>query len=110
MSNDKSEMYAMFREIRMILLDHGGVDNWTWYSESIQQWEEDNDREVEDDEDRLYALEQGGVDNWEWYGESLEGYYDWTEHVEEHWEKGDFMDFWEYKEKVYDKENNDDED
>lgn len=46
------------------VLDAHGVDNWTWYGESIEQFEA-NYGEVKTDVELLLALEYGGVDNWE---------------------------------------------
>lgn len=66
-----------------MLLINGGVDNWEWYGDSL----EDNNyitsaNKYEDAKNFLQALENGGVDNWEWYGESvrdLAGYQDYVE-------------------------------
>lgn len=48
-------------------LENAGVDNWTWYSESISDYYEinnlDEDYELTDVE-KMCALEAGGVDNW----------------------------------------------
>lgn len=54
------------------LLEIGGVDNWDWYSEAMEDYTPSGD-EYEDAEDYLNALETNGVDNWDWYGESLTG-------------------------------------
>lgn len=86
--------------VKISLLRAGGVDNWIWYSESIQQWEEDNDCEIEDDSDLLNALENGGVDNWDWYGESLDHYFSWVDHVEEFYGTDEFLDYDDYATKM----------
>lgn len=78
--------------VKMSLLRSGGVDNWTWYSESIEQFEDDN-YEIEDDSDLLCALENGGVDNWEWYSESLGHFSEWEEHVNEFYGTDDYLDY-----------------
>ena len=54
------------------LLEIGGVDNWDWYSEAMEDYTPSGD-EYEDAENYLNALENNGVDNWDWYGESLTG-------------------------------------
>lgn len=54
------------------LLEVGGVDNWDWYSEAMEDYTPSGD-EYEDAENYLNALENNGVDNWDWYGESLTG-------------------------------------
>lgn len=84
---------------KLELLEAGGVDNWGWYGESIQQFREMND--IDDDEDLdtsdiLSALENGGVDNWDWYGESLDRFYEWTEHAEKFYGTDKFMDYYEF--------------
>ena len=78
--------------VKISLLQAGGVDNWTWYSESIEQFENDN-YEIEDDADLLCALENGGVDNWEWYSESLGHYPEWEDHVNEFYETDNYLDY-----------------
>ena len=78
--------------VKISLLRAGGVDNWIWYSESIEQFETDN-YEIEDDSDLLCALENGGVDNWEWYSESIEYYPEWEDHVNEFYDTDDYLDY-----------------
>lgn len=49
------------------LLQFGGVDNWSYYGEALQDagiTDDSTDSEI------LNALETGGVDNWSWYGEA----------------------------------------
>lgn len=78
--------------VKLSLLQAGGVDNWTWYNASIDQFEEDN-YEIEDDSDLLCALENGGVDNWEWYSESIGHYHEWEDHVNEFYDTDDYLDY-----------------
>jgi hypothetical protein len=54
------------------LLELGGVEDWDWYSVSLENYGyTPSTDEFEDAEALLDALEAGGVDNWDWYGESL---------------------------------------
>lgn len=78
--------------VKISLLQAGGVDNWTWYSESIVQFENDN-YEIEDATDLLCALENGGVDNWEWYSESIGHYPEWEDHVNEFYGTDNYLDY-----------------
>lgn len=56
------------------LLEQGGVDNWEWYSESLENYGYvKSEDELEDAENLLEALRQGGVTNWDWYGDSIAG-------------------------------------
>lgn len=61
------------------LLDQGGVDNWSWYGESLQEADvnpcDNTPSEV------LAALEAGGVDNWSFYGEAIGEYPDYEDYV-----------------------------
>jgi hypothetical protein len=68
---------------KMTLLSNGGVDNWDWYGQSLEDYgyEEVADP-YEDAANWLSALEAGGVDNWDWYGESLTGLYEYEEYLE----------------------------
>jgi hypothetical protein len=68
---------------KMTLLSNGGVDNWDWYGQSLEDYgyEEVADP-YEDAANWLSALEAGGVDNWDWYGESLTGFYEYEEYLE----------------------------
>lgn len=84
-------------EVKIELLQSGGVDNWSWYSESISAYVEMNG-EIENDLDILYALEMGGVDNWDWYGESLGNFYEWTDHAREFFGTDKFIDFYTWDE------------
>lgn len=54
------------------LLEIGGIDNWDWYSEAMEDYTPSGN-EYADAENYLNALEINGVDNWDWYGESLTG-------------------------------------
>lgn len=48
-------------------LENAGVDNWTWYGESISDYFESNDLpedHILTDKEKLEALLSGGVDNW----------------------------------------------
>ena len=82
---------------KLYLLQQGGVDNWEWYYESIEDY-----GDIETDMDLLYALESGGVDNWSWYSESLEHFFEWRSHVREHWNTNDYMDYDEFVETLQD--------
>ena len=95
------EMQEYINGTKLYLLQVGGVDNWTWYGESIDSWEEMNECECESDEDILNALENGGVDNWDWYGESLEGFWDWKDHVKKTWGTKELLDFDTFKSTVW---------
>lgn len=66
------------------LLVQGGVDNWDWYGESLENagYTADTDPVV-DAENFLSALQNGGVDNWDWYGESLTGLDEYEEYLED---------------------------
>lgn len=47
----REEYYSLLRDSEILArLEAGGVDNWTWYSESI--WGPDNDESMADWEDR----------------------------------------------------------
>ncbi len=67
-------------DLKVSLLEAGGVDNWSYYGESISDFAELNSMEWDevtaDSSFLLVALESGGVDNWSGYGDSLEGYYE----------------------------------
>ena len=72
-------------ELKLELLEAGGVDNWLCYGDAIQEFKEENgfgDDEYLNSKDTLVALESGGVDNWQWYGESLEYFYDYSEYLD----------------------------
>ena len=54
-------------ELKLELLEIGGVDNWQSYGDAIQEFKEENgfgDDEHLNSKDTLVALESGGVDNW----------------------------------------------
>lgn len=68
---------------RVSLLEQGGVDNWEWYSESLENYGYvKSDDEFEDAENLLEALRQGGVANWDWYGDSVAGLDEYEEYLE----------------------------
>jgi hypothetical protein len=71
----------LLTKAKVSLLLAGGVDNWDWYGESLENYEESSDP-YEDDANFLNALEIGGVDNWEWYGESLTGLREYEEYLD----------------------------
>jgi len=62
------------------LLRAGGVDNWEWYGDSLEDYVRSDD-ELEDAESFLSSLASGGVDNWDWYGASLEGLDEYEEYL-----------------------------
>lgn len=65
------------------LLEQGGVDNWEWYSESLENYGYvKSEDELEDAENLLEALRQGGVTNWDWYGDSVAGLDGYKEYLE----------------------------
>lgn len=63
-------------------LSAGGVDNWEWYSESLEDHLQGSP-DTCSNEEWLNALENGGVDNWSWYGDSLEQFWRYEEHLNE---------------------------
>lgn len=65
---------------KVTLLEIGGVDNWDWYSEAMEEYVPSGD-EYEDAENYLDALENNGVDNWDWYGESLTGFHEYKDYL-----------------------------
>lgn len=73
-------------ETKLMLLEEGGVDNWEWYGESVNNYAEmiDDPEADLDSAELLCALENGGVDNWEWYGESLREFGEWRDYVNEY--------------------------
>jgi len=71
----------LLTKAKVSLLLAGGVDNWEWYGDSLENYEESADP-YEDDANFLNALEIGGVDNWEWYGESLTGLREYEEYLD----------------------------
>ena len=67
------------------LLEAGGVYNWRWYDEALEDYNETGDPAV-DNSAWLSCLDGGGVDNWEWYYDSLEpleGYREYLENIKE---------------------------
>lgn len=80
------------------LLEAGGVDNWEWYSESLEDagiTDDSTDSEI------LAALLDGGVNGgWEWYGDSIEGFSGYEDHVRAQVNAGDdYVSFDEWMEK-----------
>lgn len=74
---DEFEYIELTDEERMLALEYAGVDNWTYYSDAIAEFREENN--IPDDEelsleDELMALENAGVDNWSYYGDAIEDY------------------------------------
>lgn len=68
---------------RVSLLEQGGVDNWEWYSESLENYGYvKSEDEFEDAENFLEALREGGVTNWDWYGDSIAGLDAYEEYLE----------------------------
>lgn len=68
---------------RVSLLEQGGVDNWEWYSESLENYGYVKSEDVfKDAENFLEALMQGGVTNWDWYGDSVAGLDEYEEYLE----------------------------
>lgn len=67
-----TEVEKIMAPLRKQLLIDGGVDNWTWYSESLESYGYNPQGDpVSDAVSWLEALDAGGVDNWVWYGASL---------------------------------------
>lgn len=68
---------------RAHLLENGGVDNWEWYSDSLDDagYKKVEDP-LEDAQNFLDALDDGGVKNWHWYGESITGLTEYEEYLE----------------------------
>lgn len=63
------------------LLNAGGVGNWEWYSEAMEEYTASDDP-FEDAERFITALDNAGVDNWEWYSESLAGLSEYEEYLD----------------------------
>ena len=59
------------------LLERGGVDNWTWYEDAMEEVEN-----PEDSSEVAQTLLNNGVDNWEWYEASLDDFFSYSEYVE----------------------------
>lgn len=71
----------LLTKAKVSLLLAGGVDNWDWYGDALENYTESEDP-YEDDANFLEALEIGGVDNWDWYGESLTGLSEYEEYLD----------------------------
>lgn len=71
-------------EAEVYLLETGGVDNWDWYTDSLNDANfTRTGNEKIDNENWLAALDSGGVDNWVWYSESLQDLSEYIEYLEE---------------------------
>jgi hypothetical protein len=73
------------------LLRRGGVDNWDWYSESLEDYTEQKDQ-FADAHEFLRVLENNGVDNWTWYDECHTGLAEYEEYLQDLDEKGQVAD------------------
>lgn len=83
------------------LLEEGGVDNWEWYSESLENYGYvKSEDEFEDAENLLEALRQGGVTNWDWYGDSVDGLNEYKEYLESLPSLGEALDITSWKAQV----------
>ena len=83
------------------LLEEGGVDNWEWYSESLENYGYVKSAdEFEDAEYLLEALRQGGVTNWDWYGDSVDGLNEYKEYLESLPSLGEALDVTSWKAQV----------
>lgn len=83
------------------LLEEGGVDNWEWYSESLENYGYVKSAdEFEDAENLLEALRQGGVTNWDWYGDSVDGLNEYKEYLESLPSLGEALDITSWKAQV----------
>lgn len=65
---------SYLKELKLSLLEAGGVDNWSGYGDAIEYYMEENDLDDLTASEKLEALENLGVDNWSYYGESLDYY------------------------------------
>lgn len=74
------------------LLEEGGVDNWEWYEDSMEEVSDRND-----DSEVAAALRNGGVDNWTWYDESLGEFFSYQDYVEDN--PNDYVGYDEWLEK-----------
>lgn len=86
-------------ELKLSLLESYGVDNWSWYYESLNDFCENNELERDelDAELTLDALEAGGVDNWSGYGDALNGFSEYSDYVREMASAGkEYVDFDDY--------------
>ena len=74
--NEKTQTHL--DETYLMLLERGGVDNWEWYGDSLEDVPEDADTtEIVD------ALRNGGVDDWTWHDESIGEFAEYSDYVEE---------------------------
>jgi hypothetical protein len=88
------------------LLELGGVEDWTWYSDSLADYGYvKSDDEFEDAENLLQALKAGGVDNWEWFGESRSGLLEYEEYLNSLPDLDDALDVYYWREGEREKEN-----
>lgn len=78
---DKQELLD---NLKLQLLEAGGVDNWEFYSEAIEQFKKDNNFDEEEPLEGVFllkALENSGVNNWIFYSEALENYFDYEDYL-----------------------------
>lgn len=73
------------KELKLSLLEAGGVDNWEHYEQSLSNYQDQLGTDELSPLQTLEALEQGGVDNWEWYDDSLEYYPAYVNYYEENY-------------------------
>jgi hypothetical protein len=86
------------------LLEAGGVEDWDWYNESLENYGYvKSDDEFEDAENFLEALRQGGVTNWDWYGDSIAGLDEYEAYLESLPNLDDALDVMSWKEMEKDK-------
>jgi hypothetical protein len=79
------------------LLISGGVDNWDWYSESLENYEPSENPYV-DAVNFVNALSNGGVDNWTWYDESITGLSGYEEYLDGLSDLSTVVSFFEWRE------------
>jgi len=86
--------------LELELLQTGGVDNWEFYHESLENYQEawGMGSKISDftDSQTLSALEFGGVDNWTWYDESLGYFNQYKDYIQELPEGSNYLSFEEF--------------
>ncbi len=88
-------------ELKLSLLENGGVDNWDGYGDAFSTFLEYNpelshDELFDNAKLKLAALESAGVNNWTWYEDSLSEYSEYCDYLDgldEHTTPIDFEDF-----------------
>lgn len=65
-------------EQELMLLEAGGVTNWDWYENALEDGE---CGDYADAADVINALDAAGVDNWTWYEESLRDFPEYRDYV-----------------------------